>query len=77
MLDTTVRARVSSDLKEDTEAIFKKLGLSTSQAIVMFLNIVKLNQGIPFDIKIPNKTTLKAMDEAKRLVGDKISLEDL
>jgi len=77
MLDTTVRARVSSDLKEDTEAIFKKLGLSTSQAIVMFLNIVKLNQGIPFDIKIPNKTTLKAMDEAKNLLGDEISLEDL
>jgi len=77
MLDTTVRARVSSDLKEDTEAIFKKLGLNTSQAIVMFLNIVKLNQGIPFDIKIPNKTTLKAMNEAKKLVGDEVSLEDL
>jgi len=77
MLDTTVRARVSSDLKEDTEAIFKKLGLSTSQAIVIFLNIVKLNQGIPFDVKIPNKTTLKAMDEAKKLIGDEISLKDL
>jgi len=77
MLDATVRARVSSDLKEDTEAIFKKLGLSTSQAIVIFLNIVKLNQGIPFDVEIPNKTTLKAMDEAKKLVGDEISLKDL
>ena len=41
MMDSTVRARVDSDLKQEAEAIFKKLGLSTSQVIVMFLNMVK------------------------------------
>ena len=46
-MDATVRARVDSDLKQEAEAIFKKLGLNTSQAIVMFLNMVKLNNGIP------------------------------
>lgn len=77
MLNSTVRARVDSELKEDTESIFKSLGLTTSQAIVMFLSMVKLQNGIPFDIKVPNKGTLKAMKEAKELLGDEISLKDL
>ena len=77
MMDATVRARVDSDLKQEAEAIFKKLGLSTSQAIVMFLNMVKLQNGIPFDMKIPNKETLKAMQEAKEFKGEEISLKDL
>lgn len=77
MMDSTVRARVDSDLKQEAEAIFKKLGLSTSQAIVMFLNMVKLNNGIPFEVKIPNKDTLKAMQEAKKFKGEEITLKDL
>ena len=77
MLDATVRARVDSDLKQETDAIFKKLGLNTSQAIVMFLNMVKLNNGIPFDVKIPNKDTLKAMQETKDFKGEEITLKDL
>ena len=76
-MDATVRARVDSDLKQEAEAIFKKLGLNTSQAIVMFLNMVKLQNGIPFDMKIPNKETLKAMQEAKVFKGEEISLKDL
>lgn len=76
-MDATVRARVDSDLKQETDAIFKKLGLNTSQAIVMFLNMVKLNNGIPFDVKIPNKDTLKAMQETKDFKGEEITLKDL
>ena len=77
MMDATVRSRVDSDLKQETDAIFKKLGLNTSQAIVMFLNMVKLNNGIPFDVKIPNKDTLKAMQETKDFKGEEITLKDL
>ena len=62
-LDTTVRARVDSKLKEETEKIFDEIGLTTSQAITMFLKSVKRERGIPFDLKIPNVTTLKAMQE--------------
>ena len=38
MMDATVRARVDSDLKQEAEAIFKKLGLNTSQAILISLH---------------------------------------
>ena len=62
-LDTTVRARVDSKLKKEVEEILAEIGLTTSQAITMFLKAVVRERGIPFDLKIPNVTTLKAMQE--------------
>ena len=56
---TMVHARVESDLKTDTEKIFKKLGLSTTEAIAVFFSQVRLRKGLPFEVKIPNKTTLE------------------
>lgn len=31
----------------------------------MFLAQIRLRKGLPFDVKIPNKTTLKAMRDAE------------
>ena len=75
-LDATVRARVDSQLKKDVEEILSDIGLSTSQAITIFLKGVKREKGIPFDLKIPNKKTLEAMQEAKDGVGETVSFED-
>lgn len=76
MLDATVRARIDSNLKNEVEAIFHELGLTTSQAITLFLKKVKIEKGIPFELKIPNETTIKAMNEAKNLEGEICSLEE-
>lgn len=76
MLDTTVRARIDSNLKNEVETIFHELGLTTSQAITLFLKKVKIEKGIPFELKIPNETTIKAMSEAKNLEGEICSLEE-
>ena len=76
MLDTTVRARIDSNLKNEVEVIFHELGLTTSQAITLFLKKVKIEKGIPFELKIPNETTIKAMSEAKNLEGEVCSLEE-
>ena len=49
------------------ESIFKELGMTTSQAISIFLKQVELNKGLPFDIKlpnIPNKLTKEALLES-------------
>jgi DNA-damage-inducible protein J len=75
-LDSTVRARIDSNLKNEVEAIFQELGLNTSQAITLFLKKVKMERGIPFELKIPNEITLKAMDEAKNMEGEISSLEE-
>ncbi len=76
-LNSMVRARVESDLKNDVEKIFSQIGINTSQAINIFLKKVKAEGGIPFELKVPNKNTLKAMEEAKNMEGDIITLEDL
>ncbi len=58
-------ARTEPALKADAEKILKKLGLSTTEAINIFLAQIRLMKGLPFDVKIPNKATLKAMRDAE------------
>ena len=58
-----IRARIEPDLKNEVSSIFEKLGLSTTEAITLFYKMVSLNKGIPFEIKIPNKTTRKVFKE--------------
>ena len=63
---TTVRARVNPELKVEVEGILSRLGLTMSDAISLFMSLVKLIKGIPFDVKIPNKTTRKALDDSRQ-----------
>lgn len=53
MKETLVRARVESRLKEDAEAVFRTLGINTTEAIRMFLSQVRLRRGLPFAVEIP------------------------
>jgi len=69
-----VRAMVDEHLKEDTEVIFHNLGLSTPEAINLFLTQVKLKRGMPFPLRVPNNVTLKTFadtDAGKNLVRSK------
>jgi DNA-damage-inducible protein J len=61
--DATVRARIQPDLKKRVEAMFGKLGLSTTEAITLFYRQVDLRKGLPFDVVIPNKTTRKTLED--------------
>jgi len=54
MSDTMVRARVDPDLKDETDKIFSELGISTTDAIRMFLAQVKLHRGLPFSVGLPS-----------------------
>ncbi|MCK5706114.1 MAG: type II toxin-antitoxin system RelB/DinJ family antitoxin [Candidatus Aureabacteria bacterium] len=61
-----IRARTEPKLKNEVENIFHELGLSCTEAINIFYRQVKLLHGLPFDVKIPNKTTLKAMKDVNK-----------
>lgn len=50
-----VRARIDPDLKTETDEIFSELGISTTDAIRMFLSQVKLHRGLPFNVGLPNE----------------------
>ena len=52
-----IRARVDPNLKDEVENVFAQLGLSATQAITLFYQQVKLNRGLPFDVRIPNAVT--------------------
>jgi DNA-damage-inducible protein J len=60
-----VTARIDPDLKRSAEHVFTMLGLNTTQAITLFFKQVELQQGLPFAIRVPNKSTQKALDEAQ------------
>ncbi|MFZ2633397.1 MAG: type II toxin-antitoxin system RelB/DinJ family antitoxin [Desulfosalsimonadaceae bacterium] len=60
---SSIRARIEPDLKDKAEHIFQRLGLTTTQAITLFYKQVELKQGLPFDVVIPNKITLKTFSD--------------
>jgi len=60
-----IRARTESDLKSKVERIFESLGLTASQAINIFYHRVELENGLPFELKVPNSTTRRAMKDAE------------
>jgi len=59
-----IHARVDPRLKKSTGAIFSKIGLSTTEAIRLFLRQVELHRGLPFPVVTPNEETIAAMREA-------------
>jgi len=68
---STIRARMESDLKEKAEHIFRKLGLTTTQALTLFYKQVEIRNGLPFEVAIPNETTLRTFadtDSGRNLV---------
>ena len=60
-----IRARVEPELKAEAESVLKTLGLSPTEAIRLFYKQVSLQHGLPFEVRVPNETTLKAMREAR------------
>ena len=60
-----IRARTELDLKGKVERIFESLGLTASQAINLFYHRVELENGLPFELKIPNSKTLRAMKDVE------------
>ena len=60
-----INTRLEPRLKKSSEAVLAKLGVSTSEAITMFLNQVVLCKGLPFPVRIPNAQTRKAIKETK------------
>jgi DNA-damage-inducible protein J len=64
----TIRARIEPRLKQEVEKLFKEVGLTTTEAINIFYRQVKLRNGLPFNVVIPNKTTEKVFKDtdAKR-----------
>jgi len=64
------QARIDPEIKDKAQNVFKKLNITMSEVISMFLTQVTLNRGIRFEIKILNELTaeiLKKYEKGKEL----------
>ena len=59
-----VQARLDPQTKRKAGDILKALDITYSEAISMFFRQIVLNGGIPFPLRIPNKETAKALEDA-------------
>ncbi len=57
----TIQARIDPEIKIKAKDILNKLHISMSDAISIYLTQVTLQNGIPFDIKIPNELTVETI----------------
>lgn len=72
MSNTNLNVRIDKDIKKAAEEVYAELGFNMSTAINMFLRASIRKGGIPFDLKldVPNKETLEAIEEGRRLAMD-------
>jgi len=64
---TDVRSRIEPDLKNRATEVLAECGLNLSDAIRLFLHQVVAQQGLPFEIRAPNATTLAALKKARSM----------
>jgi DNA-damage-inducible protein J len=70
----TVRARIAPGLKADVEKLLDRLGMTTTEAITLFYSQIRLRQGLPFPVELPNETTRKTFEATDR--GEDLSTHD-
>lgn len=58
-----INVRVDDELKKQAEDTLNELGINTSTAIDLFLKQIILQDGLPFDVKIPKNKYLGQIEE--------------
>ena len=80
--DTYVRARIDTDTKERASDALEAMGLSISDAIRLLMLRVAEERRLPFEVKVPNANTRKAIAQlesgkGKRFASVKALMADL
>jgi len=75
MTTRMIHIRLDEQLNAEATEALNAMGLSMSAAVRVFLTRVAQEKAIPFEIRMPNSTTLEAMEEAQR--GDLHSFDSV
>ncbi len=67
----TVRTRIEPDLKSEVEAILAHLGLTASETVHLLYRQIRLQRGLPFDVRLPNELTARTLNASKAGKGVK------
>jgi DNA-damage-inducible protein J len=66
---TMVHIRVDEKVKKRAAKTLAAMGMSVSDAVRILLVRVAAEKALPFQVKVPNSTTVKAMQAADRGEG--------
>ena len=61
-----IHVRVDTELKIKASRTLNKMGLSMSDAVRLLLTRIEADQALPFEVRVPNATTLAAMKAGDR-----------
>jgi DNA-damage-inducible protein J len=73
---TMVHVRVEEKVKADAAKTLAAMGMSISDAVRIMLVRVAAEKALPFEVKVPNPTTVKAMQKADRGAGKRFKSTD-
>ena len=73
MATTMVHVRVDGKTKQRAAKTLAAMGISVSDAVRMLLVRVAAEKALPFEVKVPNATTAKAMRAADRGKGKRLN----
>ncbi len=62
-MSKTIQIRVDDSMKHAADELFINLGLDTSTAVRIFLTMAVETGGLPFEVKLPNKSLKQAMND--------------
>ena len=68
--------RLDADKLAEAKVILKDLGLNFTDAVNIFTNMVVINRGLPFDVKVPSKELGQSLMELEEGRGDKFTSVD-
>ena len=69
MATRMVHIRLDDSVKQQATKALAAMGLSVSDAVRLLLVRVAAEKALPFEVKVPNKTTVKAMQAGDRGKG--------
>jgi len=64
--NSTIQVRIDPETKINAKEVLEQLHMTMSDAVGLFLKQIILNQGIPFEIKIPTELTAKTLEQAEK-----------
>lgn len=70
---SSVYARVEPEIKKQAESVLDQLGIPMSNAVSMFLRQIVLQQGIPFEMKLPVRKPVAMGSLTKEEIDAEIS----
>lgn len=63
---TTVHIRVDEKVKEKATKALAAMGMSVSDVVRMLLVRIAAEKALPFEVRVPNRATLAAMEAGER-----------